>query len=536
MNKKLLSLFVCAFTLLQTNVFSQCTPTNAAHTIGNPFHEPGANTRFFGFMCNGHTDLIADSSALGDYRFRDGDGYGIKLIAGSTIDIMIQNCADTIAITVNDTTGCVSTIISGAYSPPALNNTLLFTATYTGIYRIVFSRNGVCGTAGTIRRGDVEVLLTNNISCPAPLANDDICSALTVTLNTPVTGSTETADLLDPMDSAAIADGYTCSQVCNNTLWYKFIPATTGSYDFTTVSPTCNGLRIAIGIFRATSCSAGGFLSADCIAGATPGNTLTSSRTLNAGTTYYLMIDGTQNSYGSFGFTISPTPPPPANDSICGAVQLVLNVPYSDDNTYALAADPRDNDATAAGYACSPPGNTLWYKFVPAITTNYKVQRVSPAGNGLHSWLGMFSAASCSSAFLTGTCLQEGATGATQDDWVIMNAGTTYYFMMDGYAGDVGPYSIEITLATGVNYVNGNNAVMVMPNPATDFCTIQFSKIADNNTIIEVKDLAGRTLINSAVGNVSASTINLSQLAAGTYFIKVSNGKEIMYVSKLVKN
>jgi uncharacterized delta-60 repeat protein len=77
-----------------------------------------------------------------------------------------------------------------------------------------------------------------------------------------------------------------------------------------------------------------------------------------------------------------------------------------------------------------------------------------------------------------------------------------------------------------------NNHVKISPNPATSSVTIEMQKL--DNASVEVSDISGRKLFTQKLNNVS-NTINIGNLASGTYFFKV-NAKQGSATSKVVKN
>lgn len=149
-------------------------------------------------------------------------------------------------------------------------------------------------------------------------------------------------------------------------------------------------------------------------------------------------------------FTTGTVPAVAANDDPCDAVTLVLDGPVDCRNT-AFATSV--NDPTT--FNCSTPNNTLWYKYTPAATGNVQFTVTPPAsGDTLYGWLGVYTVSgSCPGTFTftdvtTATlsaCTSFGAAGVAQTQFTAnLNAGTEYYFMVDGVSGDVGQYCISI--------------------------------------------------------------------------------------------
>jgi hypothetical protein len=695
MKKNLLILFVLALSLFKLDAYSQCTPSSANQILNSQFGEPGSITRFGGYMCANHDTLIADTTSTfgNNYQFRDGDGFGIRLVAGSVIDISIFNSLDTISITMNDTS-CAGVVVSGAYSPPNINNTLAFTAPYTGLYHIVFNKNGLCGNQGFQRLGSVMVVLTNpgSISCPAAPANDNICGAVAMSNGTLYTADNSLANFYDTYDSLeVVANGYNCSPP-NNTMWYSYTPATTTYYNFTFSSPAC-GLygRTGLVLLGGVNCT-DTVTTASCLNSLNnAGSSVTSKILLNAGTTYYFMVDGRGSATGVFNVKIDLAPPPPANDTICGAVTMALNTTYNGDNTDAYPTDPRDADVQAAGYNCSnsinaslwykftpsvsgnysinmasftnvglstvvsyykaascnstlsfvrcyqgpssynlttnatfvdrfvggttyyfmiegtnngrqtgtftiqitngpaspandticgatqlvlntpvlddnstaiapeetanillaagysnqlcgTPNYVLWYKFTPNDTANYIIETTSPATGGIHLHVGVFSASACDTNSFGSTgkgCYTGCDVGTTADDTIMLNKGTTYYIMIDGYNNTPkGQFTIEIKdMPTGIySLLKEDNGIIIAPNPTNNFVRVKFEKELSSDTKIEVADLLGRLVYSSMMkAGTTISNIDLSNFASGNYFVKISNEKSILYHEKIIK-
>jgi len=79
-------------------------------------------------------------------------------------------------------------------------------------------------------------------------------------------------------------------------------------------------------------------------------------------------------------------------------------------------------------------------------------------------------------------------------------------------------------------------SVSIYPNPVSQTLNIKFSQTRTKNTIIRIMDVTGRVIMNTS--NVGAhddiSTINVSALSAGVYFIGISNA-ETQQTIKFVK-
>jgi trimeric autotransporter adhesin len=163
------------------------------------------------------------------------------------------------------------------------------------------------------------------------------------------------------------------------------------------------------------------------------------------------------------------------NDDVCNAINLVLDGATECGNTTC---------ATSVGdptFSPSTPNNTTWYKFTPTTTGVYEVNFSRPSGvttGLLNGWLGIYSTIGTCPAALTFTevspttginfNLINNATVAIATP--SLNAGTTYYFMMDGVSGAFGAYCINVktvptppNCTTNTTPINGATGVTFAP-------------------------------------------------------------------------
>ena len=188
--------------------------------------------------------------------------------------------------------------------------------------------------------------------------------------------------------------------------------------------------------------------------------------------TYYrcvLSCSGATNAAGPLAITIGAKP---VNDSIFNAIPLVQNIPVIQNTTCATSGE--ENLANPAAL-CSTPNNTVWYKFIPAITGRLvmKVEKIPNDPYPIDAWIVLFKAnTGCPSGLLTYAsgypfnCLRANlpndsallvTTGTyldfPQDPSGILQADSTYFIMVDGYIGSYGAFKIT-ALTASANYPN----------------------------------------------------------------------------------
>ncbi len=211
---------------------------------------------------------------------------------------------------------------------------------------------------------------------------------------------------------------------------------------------------------------------------------------------------------------------PPLNDAVCSAITLILNGTADCQNTtYATSvADP--------AFTCSTPNNTTWYKYTPAATGIVQFTITPPAsGDTLRGWIGVYTATgTCPGALtftdvLTPTIVSCKSFGALAQGPVTflanLTAATEYYFMIDGFSGDVGQYCISIQTPP------------VAPNCTTNISPTNLATNVPTSVTFKWNTVVGATSYDLYVGTANPPTTLLgnfitdSAVATGAAFSTV---------------
>ena len=75
----------------------------------------------------------------------------------------------------------------------------------------------------------------------------------------------------------------------------------------------------------------------------------------------------------------------------------------------------------------------------------------------------------------------------------------------------------------------------VYPNPTVESLTLQVDKDLLGNLEYQLYDVVGKLIMSSKVDNVTTS-IDMSQLASSSYFLKVLNSTTLIKTYKIIKN
>jgi YHYH protein/Secretion system C-terminal sorting domain len=81
-----------------------------------------------------------------------------------------------------------------------------------------------------------------------------------------------------------------------------------------------------------------------------------------------------------------------------------------------------------------------------------------------------------------------------------------------------------------------NSEIKIFPNPASDLIAIQIDGLVENNLKIELYDVLGKYIKSTQINaGQSIAYFDVQDVYNGTYFIKVSNGKESVSKSIIIK-
>ncbi len=113
------------------------------------------------------------------------------------------------------------------------------------------------------------------------------------------------------------------------------------------------------------------------------------------------------------------------------------------------------------------------------------------------------------------------------------------FLVVAGCSKDDAIYQEVNTTYTAANSVDTTLKIQAYPNPFNSIITIGFLLTKSNNTTIEVANLLGEIIftvpaVNAISGN-NQVVLDLSQLASGVYFLKVTSGNHSA-IKRILKN
>lgn len=176
-------------------------------------------------------------------------------------------------------------------------------------------------------------------------------------------------------------------------------------------------------------------------------------------TVYKIRVSSPAANVGTFNLNITAQPggSPPANDNFANAE---LMTGYSDSTSgTTVGAGAEAAEQTWDGFFDQGEGdttNTVWYKWVPPQTGRVRIELIAGGGTSIDLFLARGT---------TLANLQEvqffsiGAFTGTSWDYVTVEGGVDYYFIIQGSGGDEGTFSLSFFME--------NVAIPANDNPAT---------------------------------------------------------------------
>ena len=285
-------------------------------------------------------------------------------------------------------------------------------------------------TAGLALAG-LGVLGAAPASALAP-ANDDIASAVPLTLNTPVLGTND--------DGTVEAAEMRCGGgIAVATVWYAYTAATATTVTFQTDSIGDN-VDTNLTVYTGPAAAAIGDLTyEDCSDDAFE---LLSSRAIDvvAGTIYYLQVDAYDAATPKGGWTLSATVPgvatPQTNDDLATAARLIPFIPVTPDTRLATTETDEPDQACAA-----PVHNSVWYHYTPVVNRTTSFPTAGATGSVVNVWSGPPNA---TAAQLTAVACDSSVGGDVRVT-VPLVGGTEYYLQVGTpAAGGTTPFTFGV--------------------------------------------------------------------------------------------
>jgi hypothetical protein len=348
------------------------------------------------------------------------------------------------------------------------------------------------------------------IISPALVAGDTCATATAISpASLPFSTDGTTEGAANDIDPGLLG----CAAGAGPDVVFSFTPAATDRY---TIGVTPTGIGFDVSLYVVTDCANP---ATTCVAGANINGTSKGESvtpTLNAGTNYFIVVDGSSpGNFGPFHFSLRRGVPP--NDTCASPTVIEASrLPFSASATTFGAANDLNPDVPCLRSRQSGSGADVVYQFTPADSQNY-VLTVTPSGEYDTS---IYIVTNCAS--LTGCSSADfGGAGVAETLRRNLTTGITYFIVVDGFGGDAGDFTIFL-----------EPSIPLAPNPPSDLVAAAISATEvrltwTDNSSNELGFRIERSLDGFAfneiatVGSNETTFSDLAVVANTTYFYRV---------------
>ena len=289
---------------------------------------------------------------------------------------------------------------------------------------------------------------------PAAPANDDLCSAVALTVDAGCNGvpnGDNTGSTAQPGEPVGV-----CFSGGANSVWFKFEAPASGLVTISTdvaVGGTNEDTEIALYSANSGACSLDSLVEIACDqdGGSVVGfgfNSIIAGAAVTPGDTLYVQVSGWNGTEGTFCIEVASVVVPP-NDDLCDAVALTVGDPCTaGDNTGSSL-----QTGEPEGSCFFPPNNSVWYSFVaPAsgfVTISTDFDSAFVTNDDTEIALYTLNDPSCATvdSLVEVACDQDGGTVIPFASIIAVQAvtpGETYYVQVSGYNGTSGAFCIAV--------------------------------------------------------------------------------------------
>ncbi|WP_179349743.1 T9SS type A sorting domain-containing protein [Winogradskyella pacifica] len=219
----------------------------------------------------------------------------------------------------------------------------------------------------------------------------------------------------------------------------------------------------------------------------------------------------------------------PENDDIANAVAIAVDEGYCDGTNTNANNISATNSAEAMG-SCFQGTETLsdvWFTFtVPANVATVDVSTDFTGGTLLDTELAVYSGAPGNLVEI-GCSQDDGVTDLSNGfSWnslindLAVTAGETYYIQIDGYTTQTGTFCLDISTnqVLSTNSYENEAAFTYYPNPVKNTLSLNAQKTIEQ---VSMFNMLGQEVLR-ATPNTVDSDLDMSNLATGAYFVKVT--------------
>jgi PKD repeat protein len=155
---------------------------------------------------------------------------------------------------------------------------------------------------------------------------------------------------------------------------------------------------------------------------------------------------------------------------------------------------------------------------------------VNTSPNAQVSNVGTICQGSIATIAATGGSSFQWSTGASGNSITVSpSASTTYTVTVTGVNGctSTAMTTVNVVNCSSLNDLSNSDALMLYPNPVTNYFTLQLPFAYDNDLTVEILTPFGQSIqTNTWFANQTTMIVNTDNFASGLYLVRISDGKQ----------
>jgi hypothetical protein len=341
----------------------------------------------------------------------------LGVYTGSAVDALAPVASNDDAPAVEGSPGCAS-----------VNSEVRFAATAGTTYRIAVDSIG--GTSGRF-----------NLRLRGRPVNDDFANPQVLpaafTFNFPISASQATTDMATKQAGEPDHAGALGGQ----SVWFSWTPSSSGRILVSTCThESADDPDTVLAVYTGSSVDALTLLAGNDDGAGVNCRASDSETSFDAvaGTTYRIAVDSKSPSHGRFDLQLKGAP---ANDDFADAQALAPALP----NSATGSTNSATREAGEPDHGGEPAGHSVWFSWTPAVSGPVIV-KACPYTERLVPVLGVYTGSSVDALTpVSGDSIPGAGCRASASGFEFgAVAGATYRIAVDGEAGSLGPFSLEI--------------------------------------------------------------------------------------------
>ena len=111
----------------------------------------------------------------------------------------------------------------------------------------------------------------------------------------------------------------------------------------------------------------------------------------------------------------------------------------------------------------------------------------------------------------------------------------TYYDTLTASNGCDSVITLILSVKSGIEEINNNNGIIIYPNPAKDYITIENIECSTEHITINIYDTQGKLVLSEIKPMATTYTLNTTSLHSGVYYVNILSNNQTISHKLIIK-